>query len=174
MLISFPFFSVQPLGRAVLWPSTLERWGSTTHVPMHIWLHRTGLAKAFLAKEVYSHRSPQFAFDAGNCYSPQSERSGDWVPIPLIIYIYIFFSRLLSCIITVARAFKGCCGGCSHGEDDPFFTGCTANTIKGRASHLFMNIHLIHINALVPWIFISFMDCSCCVLITINRLETIL
>lgn len=30
----------------------------------------------------------------------------------------------------------------------PFFTDCTANGIKGGESHLFMNIHLIHINAL--------------------------
>lgn len=36
----------------------------------------------------------------------------------------------------------------SQGKLGPFFTDCTANTIKGRGSHLFMNIHLIHINAL--------------------------
>lgn len=135
---------------ANLLPSLLSAaFGEDSAVTKHTWKVRVNhvCSKAFLAKEVNSHRNSAICVWCRELLQPAIWK--EWgLSSDTFDYSFIYFSRLLSFIITVAPAFRGCCGGCSHGEDDPFFTGCTANTIKGRASHLFMNIHLIHINAL--------------------------
>lgn len=152
MLIFLLVFLVQPLGRTGLWGSILERWGSS------IACSTAHLATEDRTSKCFSCKISQQPYQVCHLYLMQGTLTARYLKGAgtearyLWLFIYIFSVAIVlpnHCCVGILETQQWLQSGWGVGGGvGPFFTDCTANGIKGGESHLFMNIHLIHINAL--------------------------